>query len=78
MRNKNVRYEDIKKYCIPNLRACDDKGNEYPVVTTIQADYEWRTEYKRALYYKRLTITELVIIALLSMALIFKGEIWEK
>ena len=51
--SKRIRYEDVKKYCIPNLRAIDDDGNVHPVVTTIQAQYEWSVEYRRAEIYRK-------------------------
>ena len=76
--SKRIRYEDVKKYCIPNLRAIDDDGNVHPVVTTIQAQYEWSVEYRRAEIYRKCCIAQVITIALLSMAILLKGDIWER
>ena len=67
---QKICYEQVQDFCIPHLRACDGQGNEYPVVTTIQANYEWYTEYREKLFYKRLSIIELVVVAFI-LAMIF-------
>ncbi|WP_022764036.1 hypothetical protein [Butyrivibrio sp. XPD2006] len=72
--SKRLRYEDVKKYCIPNLRAIDDDGNVHPVITTIQAQYEWNIEYRRAEFYRKCCIAEVIIIGLLSIAVLLRGE----
>jgi len=62
--------EEVKKYCIPNLRAVDKDGNIHPVVTTIQSTYEWGVEYARAERYRKLSIVELIIIVLMLLKML--------
>ena len=71
--SKNPKYKKVKKYCIPNLRAVDDNGNEYPVVTTIQSNYEWYTEYREKQFYKKVSIIEVVVFSFL-LAIIYRKE----
>lgn len=58
--------EFVKDYFIPNLSVEHD-GKEIPVVTIWQSDYEWRREYERAEFLRKVSIVELFIIALLVM-----------
>ncbi|WP_026661676.1 hypothetical protein [Butyrivibrio proteoclasticus] len=56
--------EKVKAFFIPNLSVIHD-GKELPVVTTIQATYEWSKEYSRAELYRNLAVAELIIIIVL-------------
>ncbi len=60
------------------IKVCNCHGEEISVVPTLQAIIESLQEIKRAERLRKFCISELAIIALLLLTILFKGEIWEQ
>lgn len=60
--------ELVKDYFIPHLSVEHD-GKKIPVVTIWQSDYEWRCEYERAEFWRKVSIAELLTALLLMFSI---------